>query len=236
MPLLVLALALGVPAVAQAVGPASVRVSDCNTGSAPSKRSATYQAWMHAVPGSVRMGVRFQLIAHYAGHRSAQPLVNPKLSVWHRSHRGVTRFGYAQTVKRLDAGGSYRTLVKFRWYDSNGHVIKRAHRVSRACVEDGELPNLIVSAVRIWPGTSPKTNVYSVSIGNTGAGSAANFSVTLIVDGAVADSRQIGQLDAGESATINLNGPTCNRLRAVVDREQAVPETNEDDNSLRSRC
>jgi CARDB len=234
--LLGLALALGAPAAADAARPASVRVSKCKTGAAPSQRSATYQAWMEAVPGSVRMGVRFKLFAHYAGHRSAEPLANSKLSVWHRSHKGVTRFGYAQTVKELHAGASYRTLVKFRWYDAKGHVIKRAHRVSAACVQDGKLPNLIVSAVKISPGTSPKTAVYSVSIGNTGAGSASNFSLTLIVDGAIADSRQIGELDAGESATINLNGPTCHRLRAVVDREQAVPETNEDDNSFGERC
>jgi hypothetical protein len=190
---------------------------------------------MHSVPGSVRMAVRFELVARYSGHRARQ-VSNPKLSMWHRSRKGVTRYGYAQTVKQLSPDTSYRSLVKYRWYDAKGNIIQRARHLSAACVQNGKRPNLIVSAVQITPGTSSGTAEYNVSIGNTGGGPAQNFSVALFVDGALADSRTVDRLDAGESATVQLNGPTCKRLRAVVDREHAVAETSEDDNSLRSRC
>jgi hypothetical protein len=190
---------------------------------------------MQAVPGSGRMSVRFKLIAHYAGHRPQQVL-SPKLSVWHRSHEGVARYVYKQTIKQLGPGASYRVLVRFRWYDSQGRVIRRAKRVSGACVQDGELPNLVVTKVRIARGTTAGNRVYRVTFANTGKGSAENFSVALILDGALADSRTIVRLDPGQEGTIELNGPPCHRLRAVVDRENAVHETNEDDNSLRSTC
>ena len=147
----VLALALAAPAAARADGPASVHLKECTTGSDPSQRSATYQAWMRSVPGSVRMALRFRLIARYPGHRP-QAVGSSKLSKWHRSHSGVTRYGYKQTVKELAAAGSYRAVVRFRWYDADHNVIRRAKRVSEACVQKGELPNLVITGVHIAPG------------------------------------------------------------------------------------
>ena len=232
---LVLALALGAPAAARADGPSSVHLKECATGSEPSQRSATYQAWMHSVPGSVRMALRFRLVAQYPGHRP-QAVGSSKLGKWHRSHSGVTRYGYRQTVKELAAAGSYRAVVKFRWYDADHQVIRRAKRVSEACVQKGQLPNLVITGVHISRGMAPGSPVYRVSFANTGKGDAEVFSVALFVDGALADSRRIERLDAGKSATVDLTGPRCHRLRAVVDRENAVPETDESDNSYKSRC
>jgi hypothetical protein len=33
-----------------------------------------------------------------------------------------------------------------------------------------------------------------------------------------------------------LNGPRCDHVRAVVDRDHQIAESIEDDNSLRTRC
>ena len=126
--------------------------------------------------------------------------------------------------------------MRFRWYDADHNVIRRAKRVSEACVQKGELPNLVVTRVHIAPGMAPGSSVYRVSFANAGKGDAEDFTVALFVDGALADSRRIARLDAGEHAAMDLNGPRCHRLRAVVDRENAVPETNETDNSYKSRC
>lgn len=214
---------------------ASVHVKSCETGSDPSDRSGTYQAWMHAVPGTARMAVRFELVAHYPGHRP-QRVQNRRLSVWHHSRLGVTHYGYSQTIKQLDQGASYRTVVRFRWYDASDNVIKRAKRVSGACVQDGALPNLLVSGVSIARGPKPGTRVYYVTVANRGEGDAGSFSTTLIADGAVVDSRTIDSLAAGATQTIQMDGPPCQRLRAVADSGDEVAETNEDDNSFRARC
>ena len=192
---------------------------------------------MKSVSGSVRMAVHFDLIVERPGSSPGEPLQNPQLDTWHRSHTGVTRYEYAQTVRHLSRGASYRMRVKFRWYDADGNVIKRTKHLSSACVQNGALPNLIVSAVSITPGAAPGTAAYAVSVANVGRGPADHpFSVALFVDGALTDTRTIDHLDPGEGTTVDLNAPTCGKLRAVVDFEQAVRETVEDDNALRADC
>ena len=106
---LVLAVVFLVPAVARADGPASVHVARCKTGPEPSERTAAYKAWMDAVPGSVRMALRFRLVAHYPGHRP-EPIADSKLRVWHRSHEGVWK-ALGTHLGRATAGRPVLTLA-----------------------------------------------------------------------------------------------------------------------------
>jgi hypothetical protein len=126
--------------------------------------------------------------------------------------------------------------VQFRYYNVKGTVIRREERESGTCVQDGALPNLVLGGVRFAPGSTEKTAVYTISVGNTGQGEAKSVPVSLIADGALVDTRTIDLLKAGEFTTIRFTGPHCSRLRAVVDRPQVVPETVEEDNELRLRC
>jgi hypothetical protein len=234
LPALAIAAAVA-PGAPAAVPVSSVHVTDCQTGSDAAHRLATYHAQMQAVSGTARMSMRFQLIQRVPG-ASPRQVADSGLGAWHRSRSGVKKFGYSQTVKGLEAGVLYRSAVQFRWFDSSGRVIRRAKVMSGSCSEHGDLPNLTVKAVKIAPGASAGTAVYSVAVGNTGKAVAKGFSVALILDGALSDSTTVDQLDAGETKTVKLNGPVCHRLRAVVDREGAVTESVEGDNSLRSRC
>ena len=203
-------LALGAPAAADAHARARVKVRSCDAG------SAVFHARMRAVPGTRRMSIRFQLVARFAGHRP-QRLDSDGLSDWHRSHRGVTRFGYSQTVKGLLQGGSYRVVVKFRWLGPHGRVLRRARRVSGPCVQDGGLPRLVIPWVKIGHGTASGTSLYTVAVRNRGTGAAENFTVSLYLDGALADEREVDRLEPGETQQITFNGPDCAHLRAVVD-------------------
>lgn len=232
---LLIVTALAVPAAAGAKGPAAVHLKSCETGAKPSERRATFKSWMHSVPGSVRMAVRFRLVSQAPG-RSAERVEGPaELNVWHRSHFGVTRYVYSQTVKRLEQGTSYRMVVRYRWYDANGEIVKRAKRTSHDCVQSGDLPNLIVAGVAYDP-TDVGTWHYDVTVKNKGQAVAENFVVTLLVDGAVVDERTVESLDAGNSTDVELNGPPCLHLRAIVDSEETVTERHEDDNSFSSTC
>jgi hypothetical protein len=223
------------PSAASASGPAAVHLKSCHTGKDPADRHATYRARMHSVEGSVRMAMRFELIERFPGHHARQ-IRDKKLNAWHRSRHGVVKYAYSQKVRQLSPGGSYRTRVRFRWYDEGGNVIRRARRSSPTCKQTGGLPNLVVTAVSFSQGESPGTTDYTVSIGNTGESPAEDFNVTLIVDGAVVDERKVDHLDAGESQAIQLNGPECDHLKATVDPDRRVVEQIEDDNSLRTRC
>jgi CARDB len=231
---LTLAIALAAPAAADAAPTAAVHLTKCRTGAEPEQRHATYRAQMHSISGSVRMGLRFELVERRPGH-PAQLIRDKKLNAWHRSHEGVVKYNYKQKIRQLSPGGSYRTRVKFRWYDADGKVIKRATRTSKACKQTGGLPNLVVSSVSFSEGPSG-TMDYTVSIGNTGESPAEDFKVTLFVDGAVVDERTVDRLGAGDSESIQLNGPACRTVRAVVDRDHQVVESVEDDNSLKTTC
>jgi archaellum component FlaF (FlaF/FlaG flagellin family) len=181
------------------------------------------------------MAVRFELVSQTPG-RSAQRVEGPAaLNVWHRSHLDVTRYAYSQTVKRLEQGTSYRMVVRYRWYDANGEVIKHAKRTSDECVQRGDLPNLFIAGVTYDP-ADIGTWHYHVTVKNKGKSVAENFVVTLIVDGAVVDERTLEALAAGDSTDVVLNGPPCVHLRAIADSEYTVTETRETDNSFSSTC
>jgi hypothetical protein len=230
------ALTLAFAAPAYADGPASVKVTACQTGDEPANRAATFEGRMNTVKGAVRMAQRFKLVSYTGAPAQAQEVKNPKLSAWHSSDRGVKRFVYAQTVKPLAEGATYGAVVNYRWLDANGKVIRRAERKSGKCIQDGNLPNLVLSSVHVTPGPTPDTAVYAISVTNAGKGDAGPFDIALIVDGGLPNSQQVNGLKAGTSMTQKLTGPLCKRFRAVIDRSRSLVETLKDDNELRSRC
>jgi CARDB protein len=231
--LLLIAAFLAVPAAAAAKGPAAVHLKSCKTGPEARDRKATFKTWMHSVPGTARMAVRFKLLSRKPGRSTQRVEGLSALNVWHRSREGVTRYVYSQTVKKLAKGTSYQMVVRFRWYDADGDAIKSTRRKSDECVQRGDLPNLIIPAVAI---TSESTPTYIVTVKNKGQAVAENFTVTLTIDGALVDERTIERLEAGEKVYVEFNGPPCLHVEALADSEDAVVERNEKDNSFSSDC
>jgi hypothetical protein len=227
----------GLTGVAQAAQPTTIpEVAECRTGKEPELRTATFEATMRAVKGSTRMAMRFRLRELTPAADQPQIVKAPDLQPWRKSRSRVRTFSYSQTVKGLSSGVTYSVIVQYRWFNAEGKVIRRAERESGTCVQDGDLPNLVLGAVKSAPGSVDGTALYTVQVGNTGQGDAESLTVSLIADGAHIDTRTIAGLRAGEFTTIKFTGPYCRRLRAVVDRGQTVPETVESDNELRSRC
>jgi archaellum component FlaF (FlaF/FlaG flagellin family) len=149
----------------------------------------------------------------------------------------VSRFGFAQSVMGLKPGGVYAVQVHFRWRDSSGKTIHGAKRTSGNCRQQGDLPNLSVTRVSARAGTASGTELYSVDVTNSGLGAARRVKVNLFVDGAAADSYRLDAVKAGETVTVHFTAPSCEQtLRMVVDKGDKIKETNEDDNTLRSRC
>lgn len=235
LPALAIVAVLALPAAAAAKGPASVHVKSCRTGAHASDRKATFKAWMRAVHGTSRMSLRFSLVGRRPG-RSAEHVDAPaKLRRWHTSHEGVVRYGYSQTVKRLEQGTSYRMVVHFRWYDADGHTIKRAKRTSGDCDQLSDLPNLVLAGITIDNG--PETTHYGVSVRNKGDAAAGSFVVKLIVDGALVNKQTVDGLDPGTTTVVEFNGPPCEtHFRAVADSHHDIVESDEDDNASSGAC
>jgi hypothetical protein len=215
---------------------ARVKLVDCQISAEPSQSLAGFEGRMRALPGAARMSMRFTLLERFGSTRF-EPVKVPELAVWRMSQAGVKRFSYTQRVLALERGGVYRMRVAFRWQDARGRTIQTARRRSGPCGRPGPLPQLQIAAVRARQGATAGTAEYAVDVSNLGDLDAENVPVLLVVDGAALDVREIQSLEAGETATVRFSGPPCtHELRAEVDPEDAIHESNEDDNRRVSRC
>jgi hypothetical protein len=205
--------AVAVPAALAAPGAAgppvaSVSVSECSKGLQAADRFVEFRGAMRQVTGSETMWMRFGL-RERLGDRPAAPVRVPGLGVWRKSRPGVPRFVHRQQVLELAEGSEYRARVHFRWYDADGNVVEKAVRRSATCRQGGDLPNLVVKRIRAQPvAGSPGLERY-----------------------------EVGSLEPGQGRKVFVNGPTCGRaVRAEADPEDALIESSESDNRLRSRC
>jgi hypothetical protein len=213
-----------------------LNVRECQVGDSPKQRSATFYARMTATKGTSQMAMRFTLIDR-AGDGPPTVIDNPALAQWRKSNKGVKRFGYAQAVEGLKKGGAYAVQVQFRWTNAKGQVIRAVKRTSATCRQEGRLPNLSITAISAQAGETSGTEVYSVDLTNSGRGAAQSAGVDIFIDGAAADGQTLQLVKAGETRTVRFTGPVCRQnVKMVADRDDTVSETNEDDNSLRSRC
>jgi archaellum component FlaF (FlaF/FlaG flagellin family) len=229
------ALILMPAAVAEAAPSAVLKVRSCQVGDSAKQRQATFYGRMRAVNATARMMMRFTVVDRSADGTALVPA--PQLAQWRRSRPRVKTFGYAQTVTGLQVGGAYAAIVEYRWIDANGKTIRTARRTSSECRQDGKLPNLTLTRVAARRGDASGTLVYSVDVTNLGSAEARAVVVDLFVDDAGADAARIDSVKPGETVTVRVSGPACTaRLKAVVDRQDAIHETTEDDNVLRARC
>lgn len=226
---------------AQDVGsrpPLRARVTECSTGQSPAARYAVFGASMPAVPGSVRMGIRFDLLQRTPG-RGFAPVAVPRWSVWERSRPGVPGFLYSKRIDALAAPASYRALVRFRWYGPDGTTIRRARRLTAICRQPDPRPDLRVGAVSARAAADPGSEIYDVVVRNVGRGDAESFSVVLTVGGAAQPPRVVGSLASGARQLVEIVGPRCDAssgLQVSLDPGGAVDEANEANNVAARPC
>lgn len=212
-------------------------MASCTAGEGDAPGAVTYVARMRAVPGAARMALRVRLLERF-GDEPFHRVSAEELGVWRRSDRWASGFEWTQRVRGLAAGGIYRAVVSYRWYDKNGARIRSERIRSAACRQPGGLPNLRVAGIETSPGEVEDTAVYRVRVANRGTSPAKRVGVLLRVDGEVVDEAEvIATLGPGEARTVTFNGPVCrNHLRVVVDPKELIPETREQDNSRVLSC
>lgn len=199
--------------------------------------SVTYVARMTSVAGSTRMSLRIRLLERL-GDADFERVAAEGLNVWRKARSGAAKFRWEQEIGGLREGAVYRAVVRYRWRDADGRLIRVERRRSPKCDQDGDLPNLRVQSVKTRAGEVEQTSTYRVKIVNDGLATAYNVGVLLRVDGEVVDDAEtIAALAPGEVRTVTFNGPECHTdLRAVVDPKQLIPEVRERDNVLSPGC
>ncbi len=184
--------------------------------------------------------LRFTLQAKIAGGGGYKRVVAPTFDEWLTSQPGKRAYVYDKTVQNLEDGASYRAVVRFRWRDAKGHVVAGATKVTAACAQPDDRPNLKPTKVTVRPGTSGATRTYVVRVINKGRSPAAVFATGLTVNGQpLTDVLTAGPLAAGAATEVAFASPRCDAgstLTVAVDTGAAVDERNERDNRLAVPC
>jgi hypothetical protein len=229
--LMTLVLLLAWPAAADA---ASVKVVGCVPALDPVERSATFDARVRAAGGSDRMQVRFTLqVRDDATGTRWRKLVATGFEEWLTSGAGVRRYTYTRTIQNLAAPASYRTVVRFRWLDADGLVLRSTRVTSATCRQPDLRPDLVPLRLERAPGLDGRTR-YTAVVRNTGRSPAGPFDVAL--DDAV---EHVEALAPGEQRAITFTAPACAAgatQTLTLDPGAAVVERDEDDNVLAATC
>lgn len=243
--------ALGLAGAAKAAAPApapaaapkapapltAVKVTQCRRGPTAAERVVTFRAGMQRISRSTRLSVRFKLQESVGGARYRY-VKAPGLGMWRNSRAGVGAFAYRQKVKALADGSSYRVVVNYRWQGARGAVLKTAKRRSRACHQNGPLPNLRVQRIGGKPvAGSPGRTRYAVTVFNAGTAASPAAGVELAVDGTAAGRSTVPALAVGQITRVFIEGPKCSSgVGAQVDPEGLVREASEVDNGRSAAC
>jgi CARDB len=232
---------LAAPAAARAEQerpPLQARLVACTTGATATARKVTFTASMPAIAGAARMAIRFDLLQRGPGDASFARVALPAWGRWDRSEPGRTGFIYTKTVRALRPG-AYRASVRFRWYDADGHVVRRARRRTRTCRQPDPRPDLEAGALSTAPGLGPGTLTYLLTVRNAGRGAAGLFAAALLTAGMPQPPVVLEGLAPGASRVVELSGPRCgpgSTVRFVLDPANAVAESDEADDVVDRAC
>jgi hypothetical protein len=123
------------PTLPSSPGSVTATIEQCVASAIPAERSATFTGEMTAVPGAARMAVRVDVQERVPGEMEYHPVSANGLGVWRWADPKVKVYKYVKQVSNLSAPASYRGLVRFRWVNAKGHVIKRAERLTARCLQ-----------------------------------------------------------------------------------------------------
>ncbi|MGA8354894.1 MAG: hypothetical protein WB698_12070 [Solirubrobacteraceae bacterium] len=107
--------------------PDAATLEKCVTAANPLERYAIFFGRMSVIPGATGMAMRIGIEEHTRGEafHAVEAAGTPGLSAWRISEPGVKIFKDVKQVSNLEAPADYRAVVRFRWTDAKGTVIKR---------------------------------------------------------------------------------------------------------------
>jgi hypothetical protein len=211
-------------------------LEQCATSALPAERVAEFVGSMPAAARATRMRMRFDL-----------ERLRPRDGQWRRM-RGVPGFGaweasaparagfvFHKRVDGLLVPASYRAVVRFRWEDSGGGVVRRARRRTPACAQPDLRPNLVPGALTgLFFDGRPGLAIYRLVVRNTGRSPAGPFGVRV-----GSATTEVDGLAPQQERTILVLGPIClagTTTLAVVDADGRVDESFESGNAVARRC
>jgi hypothetical protein len=218
---------------------ATLKVVDCVPALDPLERTATFEARMRAARGSERMQVRFSLQVREDPLRGWRRISAEGFDTWLTSLPDVRRYSYEKTLVNLASPAAYRTIVRFRWLDADGEIVKSARITSAACRQPDMRPDLEVRRIDVLPGRDADTRRYAVVVRNAGRSAADAFAVTLRAGEEELGTTGVPGLPALTSRIVTFTGPACALgapLLVTLDADETVDERDESDNAFAATC
>ena len=200
----------------------------CGTG------VATFEGKVSAWKRGTKAQMRFTLQARTPEEPVWRAVSAPGFGTWLTAPKGAGRYVYDKTVQQLLAPAEYRAVIRFRWRDAQGRVLRSESATTKLCRQPDPRPDLQIVALK----TGAR---YVAVIKNTGRGDAGPFSVAFTRNGeslglvAIADGLKSG---AQVSAVLST-APACvsgELIAAQVDPLDEVDEADEDGNVLSVTC
>jgi hypothetical protein len=239
---LLLVLAAAVSASAQVPVlelPVRAKLMDCHRGPDSADRYAVFVGQMPALQRTQHMWMRFDLYERPRGTGPWLPVVDvPKFGVWEKSKAGKPGFIYTKRVDQLQAPAAYRVVVRFRWYDAQGKLQRRAKRTSATCRQLDPRPDLTIGRITATDAGGGKLR-YVVRVHNGGRSDAGAFDTVLTVNGLAQPAVNVAGLPMDGTTRVVVIAPRCaagSRVQVAVDPSDVVDEIRERNNTVSRAC
>jgi hypothetical protein len=116
----------------------SAGVEQCVTATTQAGRSVTFTGQMETVAGAHRMAIQVEVQEHMPEEEGFHDLTSAGLGSWQRSETGVKIYKVRQAVTDLPAPAVFRAIVRYRWLNERGQVIKHDQRRTPLCRQPDE--------------------------------------------------------------------------------------------------
>ncbi len=116
----------------------SAGVEQCVTAPTQAGRSVTFTGQMETVAGAHRMAIEVVVQEHTLEEEGFHTLTTAGLGSWQRSEAGVKIYKVRQAVTDLPAPAVFRAIVRYRWMNEKGQVIRHDERRTPICKQPGE--------------------------------------------------------------------------------------------------
>ena len=236
----VLAAALALGAAPAHAASSGVKLLGCESSLDPAGRAATFEGRMRTKKSARAAADALHAAdAHARGAALARAAGRRLRQVADAATRASAATSTRSASSRCSRPASYRTIVRFRWLDADGERVASSRSTSATCRQADLRPNLRPLGVEARAGADAAHARYVVPVVNRGRSLAGPFDVVVSVDDTTLTPAQAPELQPGERALVEVQGPPCaggQMLTVDVDPTGAVDERTEADNQLSVPC